>query len=237
MTSTRKAYLLLVLMLCAAAVALRIKPTHRLADDKPPVVLAKLIPSAFGEWKQIDTGAQQIINPQERKILSELYSQTLSKIYVNASGYRIMLSIAYGGDQSRDLGVHRPEVCYVAQGFALSKKEKVSLQIGNTEVPAMHLETHFGPRKEPVTYWIRVGEQVVRGNLELGLARLSYGVKGQIADGLLYRVSSIDADAQTAFKHQEAFSRDLALAMRAADRPALLGALGALTALGARPGA
>ena len=157
-------------------------------------------------------------------MLNELYSQALSRTFINSAGYRVMLSIAYGGDQSRDLGIHRPEVCYVAQGFQLSDKEKVLLQIDDKKVPAMRMQTRLGSRNEPVTYWIRVGDKVVRGNLELGFARLFYGVQGQIADGLLFRVSSIDADSITAFNIQEKFASDLAKAVRETDKPSLLGA-------------
>ena len=213
----------MALMLLSAGIALSIRPTSRLADQKPPITLEKIIPASFGDWREINQNTQSIVNPQEQKMLSELYSQTLSKTFINSVGYRIMLSIAYGGDQSRDLGVHRPEVCYVAQGFQLSSKEKVSVQIGDIQVPAMRMQTRLGSRNEPVTYWIRIGDKVVRGNLELGFARLSYGVQGKIADGLLFRVSSIDSDSTTAFNIQEKFASDLATAVLAADMPTLLG--------------
>lgn len=218
-----QSFLLLALMLCTATMALLIKPTQRLADSKPQVSLERMIPTSFGDWSEIAGASQQIVNPQELKILNALYSQTLSRTFVNSNGYRIMLSVAYGGDQSRDLGVHRPEVCYAAQGFQLSNQHKTNLQLGNVEVPAMRMQTRLESRFEPVTYWIRIGDKVVRGNLELGFARLSYGVKGQIADGLLVRLSSIDADAPRAFKMQDTFARDLSLAVRQADLPTLLG--------------
>lgn len=156
-------------------------------------------------------------------MLDEIYSQTLSKTYVDSTGYRIMLSIAYGGDQSRDLQVHRPEVCYSAQGFKLSHQEKVSLQIGDTKVPAMRLQTQLGARVEPLTYWVRIGNKIVRGNLEQGFARLSYGIRGLIADGLLFRVSSIDPDPAKAYDKQERFASDLTKALMETDRPSLIG--------------
>jgi EpsI family protein len=103
-------------------------------------------------------------------------------------------------------------------------KEKVLLRIGDMKVPAMRMQTRLGSRNEPVTYWIRVGDKIVRGNIELGFARLFYGVQGQIADGLLFRVSSIDTDSTTAFVIQEKFASDLANAVQEADRPSILGA-------------
>ncbi len=223
MESRHKRILLMVFMLASAGLALVIKPTHRLADEKRPIFLERIVPVTFGDWREIKQSWQQIVNPQEQRMLNELYSQTLSKTFINAAGYRVMLSIAYGGDQSRDLGVHRPEVCYVAQGFQLASKEKVLLQIGDRMVPAMRMQTRMGSRNEPVTYWIRVGDKVVRGNLELGFARLFYGVQGKIADGLLFRVSSIDANATSAFGVQEKFASELMAAVMEVDKPSLLG--------------
>lgn len=218
-----KNILLMALMLASAGLALSIRPTHKIADQKPPVHLERMIPESFGNWREIKQSSQKIVNPQERQMLNEIYSQTLSKTYIDSTGYRVMLSIAYGGDQSRDLQVHRPEACYSAQGFKLSNQQKVALQIGDRQIPAMRLQTQLGSRIEPLTYWVRIGNKIVRGNLEQGFARLSYGVKGLIADGLLFRVSSIDSDPPTAYDKQEKFASDLAKAMLAADKPSLLG--------------
>lgn len=223
MKAAFKHYLLLILMLACAGASVAIRPTSRLADMKPAIALANIVPEKFGDWSEIKDGVQQIVLPEELKTLSELYSQTLSKIYVDSHGYQVMLSVAYGGDQSRDLAVHRPEVCYAAHGFQLSNQEKTQLNIGSMSVPVMRMQAELGSRHEPVMYWIRVGDKLVRGNLELGFARLAYGIKGQIADGLLFRVSSIDTDSQTAFSRQEQFVRELNMAMSQAGRAALFG--------------
>ena len=210
-------------MLSSAALALVIHPTQKIADQKPPIQLEKIIPTSFGDWQEIKQSGQQIVNPQELQMLNEIYSQTLSKSYVNSAGYRIMLSIAYGGDQSRDLQVHRPEVCYAAQGFQTSEQQKVVLNIADKPVPAMRLMARLGSRNEPVTYWVRIGDKIVRGNLEQGFARLSYGLKGKIADGLLFRVSSIDKDSSAAYVNQDKFVSDLTKATLDADKPSLIG--------------
>lgn len=213
----------MALMLLAAGLALYIRPTLKIADQGSPINLEKIIPESFGDWREVTQSAQQIINPQEQQMLNEIYSQMLSRTYINSAGYRVMLSIAYGGDQSRDLQVHRPEVCYSAQGFKLSNQEKVSLQIGDRPIPAMRLQTQLGSRIEPLTYWVRIGKKIVRGNLEQGFARLSYGIRGQIADGLLFRVSSIDSNLANAYDKQEKFASDLAKAMLESDKPSLVG--------------
>jgi EpsI family protein len=223
MRNSSKSVILMALMLMSCAVAFAIRPMVKYADHNSPIQLEEIIPETFGDWKEVKANNLQIINPQQQEIIDELYSQTLSKTYVNSAGYRIMLSIAYGGDQTRDLQVHRPEVCYAAQGFSVSGAQKLSLQVAGGEIPAMRLEAQLGNRKEPITYWIRIGDKLARGNIEQGLARLSYGMQGFIADGLLFRVSSIDGDSPNAYLQQEKFVAALLAAMSDQNKPALLG--------------
>mgnify|MGYP003340463721 CR=1 FL=1 len=47
------------------------------------------------------------------------YDQTLMRTYANSHGEQIMLALAWGERQRQDVKVHRPEVCYPAQGFAI----------------------------------------------------------------------------------------------------------------------
>lgn len=228
MTTVRlgpKRFMLMLLMCASAAVGFAARPTAKIADQQAEFRLDKVIPESFGEWREQKQDIVHIINPQEQLKLNEIYSQILSKSYVNPSGYRIMLSIAYGGDQSRDLQLHRPEVCYQAQGFRLSAAEKVLLQVRGSQLPATRMQTSLGGRVEPVTYWLRVGDKLVRGGLEQSIARISYGLQGQIADGLLFRVSSIDAEPAHAYRQQEAFVNDLMGAVANGNRYVLWGNL------------
>lgn len=223
MSTHVKSIILLVLMVAASILAVVMKPTVRIADAGAAINLEKVIPASFGDWREVPQLSAQIVDPETKQLLDKIYSQTLGRTYVNAQGYRIMLSLAYGGDQSADMQVHRPEVCYAAQGFAVGNQQKVELHAGNTPIPAMRLEARLNTRIEPITYWLRVGNKLVRGNVELGLARLSYGLRGQIADGLLFRVSSIDRDSPLAYAQQDKFISDLVTAMSAADRRAVVG--------------
>ena len=217
--------LLLVLMLAASGLAVAIKPSIRIADQKPAIDLQKIIPTTFEGWREEKQSSVQIVDPEQKEMLETIYSQMLSRTYVNDRGYRVMLSLAYGGDQSRNMQVHRPEVCYAAQGFRIGGAHKVELVANGLSIPAMQLEARLDARVEPVTYWVRVGSQLARGNIELGLARVSYGIRGQIADGLLFRVSSIDGDAPNAYIQHEKFISDLIKAMPLADRSAIIGGL------------
>ncbi|WP_417070245.1 exosortase-associated protein EpsI, B-type [Niveibacterium terrae] len=204
----KRALLACLVMLCSAALAFGLTPRDHLADHQPLGSIEKIIPRSFGAWR-LDQRIEAIPSVSVSRELSVLYSQTLTRAYVRADGYRVMLSIAYGGDQTRELQVHRPEVCYAAQGFRIGKLQKAWLGAAGQALPVMRLQTELGARKEPVTYWVRIGEKVVRGNVEQGIARLTYGLHGQIPDGLLFRVSSIDGNPDLAYRVQQEFVKSL----------------------------
>lgn len=212
-----------VLMLLAAGVAMAIHPTHRIADDGPAVVLEKMIPLQFGDWKDEPQQTGHIINPQVKEKLDKIYTAMLSRTYVNSAGERIMLSIAYGADQSDAKQLHYPEVCYPAQGFQLTSNQAGELRTDFGTIPVRRLSTVLGMRAEPLTYWTTVGNKAVLGGKQTKLEQLSYGFRGQIPDGLLFRVSSITADAEDGYAKQQAFVRALITALSPQDRAKLAG--------------
>jgi EpsI family protein len=134
-----------------------------------------------------------------------------------------MLSLAYGSDQRGDLQAHKPEVCYPAQGFTLHANEPGNLSTAFGAIPVRRLSTSMGPRKEPVTYWFTVGDRVVEGTIYKRLVEMRYGLTGQIPDGLLFRVSSIDADPARAYVVHEKFVNQMLEAIPAEDRQRLSG--------------
>lgn len=214
-------------MLAAAGIAVAVKPSDRMADARPKIDLEVAIPKSFGDWK-IDTSIVPIApSPDVQALLDKIYSQTLARTYIDSKGRRVMLSIAYGGDQSRETQVHKPEVCYPAQGFQIESIAAGVLDAAATKIPVMRLVATKGPRVEPVTYWIAVGDTVVRGALEQNLARLKYGLTGTVPDGILVRVSTISRDAPRAYLQQQDFIADLLQAMDKTHAARLLGQLGA----------
>jgi len=218
-----KNFVLMAMMIAASGLAVAMRPTQKVADQYDPVELAKMVPVKFGEWQEEPQNQTLIVDPQQKEMLDRIYSQTLSRTYVNSRGYRIMLSIAYGTDQTDTNQVHRPDVCYPAQGFILKNKQNIQFDTEQGVIPATRIEASMGQRNEPVTYWITVADHVVTNGFDKKITELSYGLKGQIPDGLLFRVSSIDNDVGNAFAAQEAFIRDFLAAVPEAKRPFLLG--------------
>jgi EpsI family protein len=83
------------------------------------------------------------------------------------------------------------------------------MRFGNLDIPVTRVVTRNGPRVEPVTYWIRIGNETVRGGMHLRLAVIKAGLMGNIPDGLLMRVSTItDSDSAMSSDHAFAVQND-----------------------------
>jgi EpsI family protein len=190
-------------------------PTTRLADTIGKLDIEADIPRQFGPWKEEPLRNQGIINPELQAQLSSVYSQILSRSYLHDSdGYRIMLSVAYGGDQAAALQTHYPEICYPSQGFGIKNSHVTSLQLPGGIINVRRLETALGiSRQEPVSYWAMIGDRQELSGLERRLVALRFAMKGLIPDGLLFRVSSIDATPVTAFSRQDEFMKSVYLAI------------------------
>lgn len=197
------------LMCAASAGAMLLRPSVKVAEELPPLALELMVPRRFGDWQEEPTRVAQVVNPQTQELLDRLYTQILARTYRNADGYRIMLSLAYGSDQRGSLQAHKPEVCYPAQGFIVHRNEAGVLATAFGDIAVRRLFTTNGPRAEPVTYWFTVGDTAVLNSTQKRLVELRYGLTGRIPDGMLFRVSSIDPEAQRAFRLQEQFVQQL----------------------------
>lgn len=206
---TLAAAVLAVAMAGTATAAHYAKPTRFLADTRTQLQIAPSIPGEFGAWKQ-QAVSGGVVNPQQQAYIDSLYSELIARTYVNDKGHRIMLSIAYGKNQSDSFQVHRPEICYPSQGFQLKSNVAGKLVTDFGDIPVRRIETTYGSqRPEPVTYWTTLGDEAVRSGTDKKLKEIRYAMRGYIADGLLFRVSTIDPDSPNAFAVQEQFIRDL----------------------------
>jgi EpsI family protein len=205
-----QAWCLAVCMVAASVTAHQLRPHKLLADTRGPTTLAMAIPASFGQWQEVLTG-QVVVNPQSQQLINTLYTEVLNRTYRNTAGQHVMLAIAYGRDQSDELQVHEPAVCYPAQGFTITRQENARLETSFGGIPVHHLETQLGPtRPEPVTYWTTVGDRAIEpAPFDKKMKKFEYSIQGYIPDGLLFRVSSIDPDSIRAFSTQARFVQDL----------------------------
>lgn len=219
----RRKFIIGLLMCGGAGLALAMKPTQKLADIREKPVLETMIPQRIGDWK-IDSSIVPIEpSPEVKALLDKIYNQTLSRTYVNRAGQRVMLSIAYGGDQSDSMRVHLPEVCYAAQGFEVSDSVAGALPTQYGELPVKRLVATQGNRNEPITYWVVIGDTAVLSGTKQKFVQLGYGLTGKVPDGFLVRVSSIDRDQQGAYQQQEEFIKAMLDAINDKDRLRLAG--------------
>lgn len=218
-----------VCMFAAAGMALALKPTNKVADAASNIDLEILIPKQFGGWTIDETITPLIANPEQEAIINKIYNQTLARTYVNPRGERIMLSIAYGGEQSDSMAVHKPEACYPAQGFQIIKNADAVFTTGDASIPVRRLVATLGSRVEPITYWTTIGDTVAVSGVKWKLQQLKYGLTGKIPDGLLFRVSSIQADDATAYAAQDDFTRALLHELSPAARKRIIGNPGPAT--------
>ncbi|MES2260812.1 MAG: exosortase-associated protein EpsI, B-type [Pseudomonadota bacterium] len=217
---------LCVLMVSASALSRHLTPTVKMADQGRQIDLASVVPAQFGEWA-IDASVVPLqVDPATQAKLDRIYNQTLSRTYINAGGERVMLSLAYGGDQSDTMAVHKPEVCYAAQGFDVQRQFNAELRTGDGTIPVKRLYAVSGARHEPITYWITVGDQAIRPGLQQKLQQLRYGLSGTVPDGMLVRVSTIGDDTAAAYALQDRFVGELLRSMPEKPRARLAGVFG-----------
>jgi EpsI family protein len=213
-----------VAMVATSALTGALTPKQKLADVHADFSLDAMIPKSFGGWTVDASIVPLAPDPSQKEMLAALYGQTLSRTYVNAQGQRVMLSIAYGGDQSKQLQLHLPEVCYVAQGFSLEKNRGDQLATAFGKVPVKRLVARQNARNEPITYWVTIGDKAVMSGIDQKMQRFMYGLSGRIPDGMLVRVSTIEPDDASAYQVQDRFVNQMLDALKPRDRSRLLGA-------------
>ncbi|MDP1525809.1 MAG: EpsI family protein [Rhodocyclaceae bacterium] len=217
--------LLLAGLLIAAAIAADLLRNAVSAAPEQAPDLARLVPERFSGW-QLETGT--ILSPIQAApdALTGTYALTLERVYRDADGARIMLSIAYGSRQRGDrLQAHRPEYCYRAQGFLIGAVQDGTLALAGAALPLRRLHAERPGRSEPVSYWLTVGDQAALPGVSRKLAQMRQLLSGQIPDGVLVRVSSIDSQPQSAWRQHDRFITDLLSSLPAAERERLAGRL------------
>jgi len=213
----------LAMMAVSAVGAYRMEPTVHVSDQLPKMDLETLFPRQFGHWR-LDTSMPVVLpSPDVQAALNVIYNQTLSRSYINDKGERIMLSVAYGGDQSDGTKIHRPENCYPGQGFTILSNNVGSIALPERQLPVRRLVARMNARVEPISYWMIVGDQVALTSTENKLAQLGFGVRGLIADGMLVRVSSINSVVEPQYLIHDAFVGELFQAMAQPGRQRVFG--------------
>lgn len=212
-----------IAMFLALGASLAIQPPKAKVNAEG-IGLETIVPSAFGDWTIDPMSRVTVASPDVARTLAQVYSEILSRTYVNTRGERVMLSVAYTGDIDRQMDVHRPEVCYPAQGFSILKQpsQNVLSEVGRG-LAVRQLVAKQGVRIEPITYWIATGDTAVASGWQRKLVKLRYNLTGQVPEGMLVRVSTIDPNVEGGFRMQADFVRAMLGAMSEKDRVRFVG--------------
>lgn len=199
------------------------RPTHLIADQSEPLDLEKLIPSKFGSW-EIDPHVPVILPPPDLQAsINKIYSQVLTRTYRDQGGHQIMLSLAYGRNQTDAVQVHKPEGCYGGQGFGLTPVQVQLAEIDGRQIPVRRTVASKMGRVEPITYWTVIGDTIAAKSWQEKVRQIKYALNRQIPDGLLFRMSSINTNENLAYRLHEQFANDLIAATPPESRARLVG--------------
>ena len=188
----------------------------RAATTALPPNLEQALPDRFGEWSRM--ALSDTILPPET--IMEPGEAVAYRAYRNALGRVVTLVVAYGPPASDTVRLHRPETCYVGQGFHIQKRPRGVLNAGKATVPVNRLMTRNAARYEAVSYWLRAGDRYAVSAAAHQWINLQQGF-GQRADGILVRISTTGHD-NAEFDLHTTFAADLIAAMDPADRALLL---------------
>lgn len=203
-----------LMMMVAVLLSYVLVPRVSMADALESISLVDQVPVTFGDWREDMSNAHILPDPSVQKELDALYSQVLSRTYINSQGQRLMLTIAYGKDQNSEAtAAHRPEFCYRAQGFSIKPVGVADLNLSTGSLKVMQLIGTLGQRVEPISYWVTLGDKATLPGMGRKLSQIYFGLQGKIADGMLVRVSTIGRDSVNEFEIERIFIDDLSQAI------------------------
>lgn len=158
------------------------------ASDPPQI--EPLIPSRIGPWRHAGSGG--VILPSEVEKV-RFYDQEVQRVYLGAGTPPMMLVLAYcARPQQGLLQIHDPRVCYPGAGFSIDSGRSLAFDLGGSiEVETQSFTAVRPGRTEQVVYWTRVGEDIKGPTEDQHLAIIRSVVRGELPDGLLFRVSSL----------------------------------------------
>jgi EpsI family protein len=224
MSIKTRSLLLMLLMFAAALGVVALKHAQK-PQPHQQIGLEQMIPKAFSNWHELENVVPVMPSPEQTELINTLYDETFARSYINDRQEMVMLSIAYGGDQSGLLKVHRPENCYTASGFQVKNLGKREIATPFGVIPVRFLMAEVNGRIEPISYWIRVGDSTVTGVWGQRVSQIVHSMVGEVPDGLIFRVSSIGSDEERAFELHQRFVVDLLEAISISDRAILAGGL------------
>lgn len=222
----RQSAMALALAMLAAAAAWQLTP--RLQAQAPAPDLASTLPTRFGEWSVVPTPYAQVdlaVAAEGDLSTDRPYDQAVMRTYGNAAGQHVMLAVAYGRNQRQEIKIHRPELCYTAQGFTIAQTEALNLGVSGPASPkatvtGRRLYAEAARGNEAVSYWIRIGDVYSDSAWETRWHIMAEGLQGRVTDGALVRASMLVGTRAEAEAAQPLVSDFLRALIEATPEPA-----------------
>jgi EpsI family protein len=220
-TTTRRDFLLGAALMGTAGLAYAASAFNQ---PRPLIAggLGPVIPEAAGRWRSVGTAG--LVLPPEGELSRSTYDEVLTRVYSSEGAPPIMLVMAYGGNQSGNMQLHRPEACYPAAGFVLGEPRDVTIEAApQFAIAARAIEAVAPSRTEQILYWTRIGTSFPLTPSSQRWSVIRDNLRGTVPDGVLVRVSSIMPDAEDAFSLLTDFIRSLIGAAPAEGRRLMIG--------------
>lgn len=190
--------------LASAGVAYAAKPRKNV-NLLGSAMLTDIVPLKIGPWYGLEVGDPLALN-QKDSLAAKLYNQLVTRSYRNEeTGEQVFMLLAYGARQSDELQLHRPEICYPAFGYTLTRNEPMNIALdARMDIPARRLQAEAPERRESIIYWSRLGDYLPQDGGQQREARFETALAGIIPDGLLSRLSA-GGDPEYAWRSIERF--------------------------------
>lgn len=164
--------------------------TPKLTAVENPPSLEETLPRTFGEWTELVLPYAQVsLSTGVETDLNQPYDQTVMRAYKNSQGAMVFLAVAWGSKQRQEVKIHRPDLCYAAQGYKVLSLKTVAFDGVPGQVTGKRMLAASGEGNEVVSYWMRIGSNYSEDAVDTRLHILKEGFQGRIPDGVLVRAS------------------------------------------------
>lgn len=208
-----------IVLLTIGVVAIVLRPSINSAMTSPN--LETSVPEQFGDWKTLPNPLiQASLSTDGATSTDQPYDEIVSRTYVNSQGDVVMLALAYGKNQRQEIKIHRPELCYPAQGFkVMSLKPAVfhgiESKLTGDNIVGKRMVVYGKGTNEVVSYWIRIGDTFSASPWRIRWQIMQEGLQGRMTDGILVRLSqrvSPGTDPARVYEVLEQFAAEMVAA-------------------------
>ncbi|RZI86214.1 MAG: EpsI family protein [Rubrivivax sp.] len=213
----------------AGSAVLAMVATPTLHEIQNPPQLEQTVAHQVGPWRELPNPRVQVALSTGEPTFDQPYDQSVMRSYVDDQGHMIQVAVAWGKRQRQEIKIHRPELCYPAQGLTVQSLKDVTFPIttpdGGPVTGKRMIAKDRNGGIEAVSYWIRLGGTYSGTAWQTRGYILREGLAGRVPDGVLVRVSQRAApgtDMEALFRRQEQFAAQLVSASSPEARPLLV---------------